>query len=483
MQQTHASPFAGQWYPADRSELGELITRSIEEAQSRSRYVRDGGMAFVVPHAAPMYSGSVAAAAYRHIEARAPRRIVLLGFSHHRRVAGIAVPQIAHITTPIGTSSIDTDSVREVAAHWPFRMAPETVLCDHSVEIQLPFLQRAAPQASILPLYVGPLTQQERVAAASRLRWLLNDATVLVASSDLTHYGQSFGYTPFPLNNDTPRHLEELDAGFISAAGSLDPELFLADLRSKHATVCGYEPIALLLETLRGSGTSEIFQECLDYRTSGEITADFAHSVSYGALGYFPASAFRIAEESTRELLSAARWVIDRIQGTHRPGPEPSETYTPELQQRRGLFVTLYQRGELRGCIGSCQQKETLAEVIPHLTMSAAIEDTRFDPLSVTDPVDIEISILTPFKRVRGAQDLVAGEHGAILEFGDRAGILLPKVASERGWNTTKFLEALARKASLPVKIEEKPGAQLSVFRAQVFRDGGVQSAAAGVVQ
>ena len=471
MQAVHASPFAGHWYPADSAELRALIADVLQNSAKRTGdFVRRGGTAFVVPHAAPIYSGTVAAAVYRHIEATKPRRIVLLGFSHRRGVEGVAVPQVETISTPLGDTQMDLEGANALAGHSPFHSSQEQFLCDHSVELQLPFLQTVAPDAKVLPLYVGHLSQPDRITAANRLRWLLNDGAVFVASSDLTHYGREFGYLPFPVDDDTPGRLNSLDGDVMSAAGSLDAELFLEELRRNRSTVCGYEPISLLLETLRAAPGEEIFQETLDYQTSGEITSDFAHSVSYGGLGYFHASAFLLGPDARQALLESARRTMDDLQSTGQRHPVPAAD-TRELSQSLGIFITLYQRGDLQGCIGRCHDPEPLSLSVPHLTLSAALEDARFEPLRRSEAVEIEISVLSPFKRIRKPEHLIAGEHGGYLESGPRAGLLLPKVASERGWNAPQFLQALAQKAGLPSSIYETGGARLSVFRAQVFGD------------
>jgi AmmeMemoRadiSam system protein B/AmmeMemoRadiSam system protein A len=471
MQTIHASPFAGHWYPADPPELRDLIADVLEHSVKRTgNFVRCGGAGFVVPHAAPVYSGTVAAAAYRHIRASRPRRIVLLGFSHRRGGDGIAVPQVETISTPLGESEIDLEGAQSLAGESPFRGAQEQSLCDHSVELQLPFLQMVAPDAKVLPLYVGHLNSGERAAAARRLQSFLNDGTVFLASSDLTHYGREFGYLPFPVNEDTASRLNSLDGDIMSAAASLDADLFLEELRRRRSTVCGYEPISLLLETLRAAPGEEIFQETLDYQTSGEITTDYAHSVSYGALGYFPASAFLLGADAQQALIESARRTMDELQATGERHAVPTADMR-ELNQRLGVFVTLYQGGHLQGCIGRCHEPEPLALSVPHLTLSAALEDARFEPLRRSEAVEIEISILTPFKRIRHGGSLIAGEHGGYLESGPRAGLLLPKVASERGWKTHQFLQALAQKAGLTAEIYNSANAQLSVFRAQVFGD------------
>lgn len=465
MQSVHVSPYAGQWYPADRSELHDIINSSLARSAGRTGpFRRPGGLGFVVPHAAPMYSGTVAAASYRHVELERPSRIVLLGFSHRRGMNGIAAPSHEAFSTPLGVAEVDTEALREL------QVIPEPGLCDHSVDIQFPFIQTVAPQASVVPLYVGRLSKEQRSSAARRLRCLLDGRTVFLASSDLTHYGAEFGYLPFPVNERTPERLKEMDEDLIAAASSLDPDLFIDEIRRVRSTVCGSEPIALLLETLNGVADEEVFEERLDYQTSGEIVSDYSHSVSYAALGYFRNSAFQLSAAASADLIESVRKTVDAMQATgDRNVIEARDT--DELSQRLGAFVTIYQQGRLQGCIGRCREPEPLFHLAPELGLSAALDDNRFDPLRRSEPVDIEISILTPFKRVRSRDQVLAGEHGAYLEWGSQAGLLLPKVASERDWNTSQFLTALARKMGLPDSIYQEPSARLSVFRAQVLRD------------
>ncbi len=471
MQTLHASPYAGEWYPADSSELRDLVAELLAKSADRTGgFVRPGGVAFLVPHAAPVYSGTVAAASYRHIAAQQPRRIIILGFSHRRGVEGIGIPQVDTISTPVGTTDIDLEAARELAGHPPFHTSPETFLCDHSVEIQLPFLQTAAPAAKVLPLYVGSLSAAQRAAAAARLRWFLNDGTVFVASSDLTHFGRGFGYVPFPVDRETGERLKELDGGVIGAAASLDPELFLAELQKTRSTVCGHDPIALLLATLRAAPGEEIFQETLDYQTSAELTSDYSHSVSYGAAGYFPYPSFKLSKQAQCALLASARSTMAELQTSGRRHTVEAEP-APEVAQRLGVFVTLYQEGKLHGCIGRCHDPEPLYQSIPRLTLSAALEDSRFAPLEPHERVAIEISVLSPMKRVGCPDQLIAGEHGGLLECGKHAGLLLPKVATEREWNASQFLEALSHKAGLRSGAYRQSDARLSIFRAQVFGD------------
>jgi AmmeMemoRadiSam system protein B/AmmeMemoRadiSam system protein A len=472
---THVSPFAGRWYPEDPDELrgvlSEAHARSCERTQGA---VYPGGLGFVVPHAAPAYSGTVAASVYRHLANQQPSRVILLGFSHSHGHSGVFAPSVDAYRTPLGEIPIDRRLCEELCSHPLFRSVDENRVCDHSVEIQLPLLQTVLRDWSVIPLYVGRLNPDERREAAQALARLLDSKTVLIASSDFTHYGRAFGYEPFPLNRRTGERLKHLDYSTVDAASSLVPQMFLDEVKESGSTVCGVNPIALLLETMAQAQAAikdEIFQADLDYQTSGEITGDYAHSVSYGALGYFPLCSFELDSADQERLIVAARASLDRFLTTGQRDPVPAQQ-TQALSRPTAAFVTIYHRGELRGCIGRMHDPTPMYEGIPQLTLSAALEDGRFEPIHRGDTsVTIEISVLTPMKRVCSPEALIPGLHGGYLENDGKRGLLLPKVAAEHGMNREQFLAVLARKAELPPSVYEMRGTRLRVFRAQAFGD------------
>src|SRR5512138_3395525 len=162
MRRVHDSPYAGDWYPDDSGALRDLLGQAFRESGRRVALCGDPALAFVVPHAAPVYSGVVAAAAYRIIADQKPQRVIVPGFSHGGRRTGIALPDVDAVRTPMGEVPVDRDL--------PFPLVSESRLCDHSVEIQLPFLQLAAPEARVALVYVGELTPEERAGAAVALR-------------------------------------------------------------------------------------------------------------------------------------------------------------------------------------------------------------------------------------------------------------------------------------------------------------------------
>jgi AmmeMemoRadiSam system protein A len=331
-------------------------------------------------------------------------------------------------------------------------------------------LQMAAPHVPIVPLYVGAMGESRRREAARILARHFRPGDILIASSDLTHYGRAFSYLPFPANAGTGEKLAELDSGIIEIAGSLDSSFFLDTLRQLHSTVCGGQPVALLLDTLTSLDGDDIYQETLDYQTSAELTGDFQQSVSYASLGYFRAGSFYADEAVQHSLLSSARATLQHLSVTGERTPIPPAGSNPMLSRRAPIFVSLHEHGELYGCVGIRTRKLPLAEAVPEMALAAALDDPRFFRRArVPEGLDVEISLLTPMKRIRNWKSFRIGQDGAFLEHDSHLGLLLPQVAASGEYTETRFLEALSKKAGLRSGAYRESDARLSLFRTQVF--------------
>jgi MEMO1 family protein len=473
MASTHLSPFQGTWYPAKAPELDVLLDSRFAQSRQRAAWLPAGGIAYVVPHAGPEYSGTVAAAVYRAIEARRPERIVLLGLSHSAALNGVYAPEVETIGTPLGEVHMDQ-------TFGGFPRIEESCVCDHSVEIQLPFLQRVAPEARITALYVGRMDGAARRSAAARLAAAWHEGVVLIASSDFTHYGPRFHFVPFPFSDVVGEELREMDSQAIDAAACLDADYFLERLRETRATVCGTGPICLLMETLKRIETSTLYLDRLDYQTSGEITGDYRNSVSYAALGFFERKAYDAGDKDRAALLASACSTLRNLreEGTRVPIAARGSL---ALQARRAAFVSLHSGNQLLGCIGTLVGREPLSEEIPRLTLAAALDDPRFSPAAgVRGPIDVEISLLTPFRRITDLAAFEAGRHGACLRMGDRAGLLLPQVATEFGWDRDQFFAALSRKAGLGTQAWRDPKARIEIFEAQILSTHSATASSCG---
>ncbi len=469
----HQTPYAGSWYPGSRRELEALLDDLFTKSEERTGSAEEAGATgFVVPHAGLAYSGQTAAAVYRRLAFLRPETVVILGFAHRGAPAGLWLPELESYRTPLGEVVVDREKVRRLAESGAFRPFPESALCDHSIEIQLPLLQKACPSARVVPVYVAAVDPHARRQAADALAALAGPGTVFLASSDFTHFGDSFGYKPFPVDNRTPLRLRWLDEEFIEAAGSIDPDFLLQTLRAQSATVCGREPIALLLEMLRRLPEGEdYFQRTLDYMTSGDLTGDYSHCVSYAALGYYPWSALQLDEDDARLLLASAKATLRHYQETGEAKPIPPEKITPGLRQKAGAFVTLHKNGALRGCVGRVTATEPLAQVVPEMTLAAALEDTRFEPLRPDETgIELEVSVLSPMKRLPDRSRFRVGIDGGYLKTGTMSGLLLPQVAEGRNWTAGDFLSALARKAGVSPDVYADPETRLYTFRAQIIQ-------------
>ena len=469
----HQTPYAGSWYPGSRRALEEMLEELFAKSEERTGPAEDpGATAFVVPHAGLAYSGQTAAAVYRRLAYLRPETVVILGFAHRGAPAGVWLPEVESYGTPLGEVAVDRARLARLAEAGAFRTAPESALCDHSIEIQLPLLQKACPRARVVPVYVSATDTGTRRRAAEALAGLAGPGTVFLASSDFTHFGDSFGYKPFPVDSRTPMRLRLLDEEFIEAAGSIDPEFLLETLRSQSATVCGREPIALMLEMLRQLPEGDdYFQRTLDYMTSGDLTGDYSHCVSYAALGYYPWSALQLGEEDARLLLESAKATLRHYQQTGEAKPVPPGKITPGLRQAAGAFVTLHKNGALRGCVGRVTATDPLAQVVPEMTLAAALEDTRFEPLRPEETgIELEVSVLSPMKRLPDRSRFRVGIDGGYLKARGTSGLLLPQVAEGRNWTAGDFLSALARKAGLTPDVYADPEARLYVFRAQIIQ-------------
>ena len=464
MPAVHISPYAGSWYPRAAGELSELLDRRFDRSLARTGpYLFPDALAFVTPHAGPAYSGTVAAAVYRSLRQQAPERVVLLAFPHRGILNGVACPEVDAIATPLGEVALD----QSFAAGFP--PVAESRVCDHSFEIQLPFLQKAVPQSRITAIYVGNLGAAQRAEAAARLAEAWRPGTVFVASSDFNHYGPDFGFVPFRPEGDVASRLRALDGECIDAAGSLDSAMFLETMRQFQATVCGTGPISLLLDTLARLGGDEIYQATLDYQTSGELLADYRNSVSYAALGYYRRPAFDLNAEDQARLAGSAAATLRRLRETGAREPMENTGGSVALDGHRGVFVSLHHDGQLLGCLGSPFSETPLRAEVPRLALAAALDDPRFRhdrPLPAN--VGIEISVLTPMRRIRGSAQVSVGRHGVLLKRGLHTGLLLPQVAAERDWTAEQFLKAVCRKALTGPEDWRHPDARLFVFGAQV---------------
>lgn len=273
------SALKGSWYPADRNALEKQLDAFLDKAPQSVEGKRI--VAMISPHAGYVYSGEVAAWGYKNLLGGPFRRIVIMAPSHYVSFTGISIPNVGYYETPLGRVRVDRDSCESLLKEPLFQSIREAHLREHAVEIQLPFLQRTLEDFELIPLVVGRLDTVHYESVARQLVGLSGPDTLIIASSDFTHFGPRFGYVPFEEN--LRENISRLDHGAIDLILQRDLDGFLAYRENTQATICGFRPIGLLLKLLPPSLRGRLLQ----YRLSGDLTGDYLNSVSYASIVFF----------------------------------------------------------------------------------------------------------------------------------------------------------------------------------------------------
>jgi AmmeMemoRadiSam system protein B/AmmeMemoRadiSam system protein A len=466
--------------------LVEGLLTNATRARTVAGKDRDRGAlrAIVVPHAALAYSGETAALGWALARSGSFERVIVLAPNHRVAVRGAAVDPSTHYDTPLGRVEVDLEATALLAAEPSFAADPKPFVPEHAIEMQLPFLQVVLPQAKLVPVLIGDARPASSATITHAIAQLLDLRTLVVVSSDFTHYGTGYGYVPF--RDRVPERIEALDHETIEALVMLDRERFRAHLETTGTTVCGRRPLATLLDLAPHTWQAEL----LGYTTSGAVTGDYEHSVSYAAIAYALARRAEDPQDGApsataekdpahlsvperRMILFAARQALEALFAP----PEiearlAAISLTPNLSRPAGVFVSLHRRkgGRLRGCIGSLQPRLPLVEAVVEEARNAATRDPRFPAVRAEelDGLEIEVSVLGPVVAVHDIDEIVIGRDGLLVTLGAQRGVLLPQVAEEQRWTREQFLTNTCLKAELPANAWQS-GAMVERFAAQVF--------------
>ncbi len=468
-----SSTLAGSWYPADASVLREAIGGFYRNAEIKPN---DKTIALILPHAGYQFSGQTAAYGVKAAGGRY-KRVVIIGPSHFFYMEEMmAVPRATHYTTPLGEVPLDVEFIEKLLEYPEFIEATHAHEKEHSVQIEVPLLQYAGSGFKLVPIVASPCSSQKVEKVASILRGLIDDETLVVASSDFVHYGPNYGYVPFKEN--VPEEIKKLDMGAYEFIKALDSKGFLEYRQQTGATICGYMPVAILLSMLDKQAKAELVK----YTTSGDVTGDYSNSVSYLAVAFSgawgdtaqvnPDIKGELTPEDKERLLALARRSIDYAL-EHRQVPQEKDldiTISEQMKVVGAVFVTLKKDGQLRGCIGDIFPRQPLYKSVIGNAINAGFNDRRFMPVTADEcnEITIEISALTVPEAIKSPDEIRLGIDGVVLNKDGRSAVFLPQVATEQGWDVSEMLANLSLKAGLPVDAW-KDGAQFLVFQAVIF--------------
>lgn len=476
--------FAGSWYPGSEPALRAMVTDFLARVPESAVASAKAGriIALAAPHAGYAFSGRVAACAYKPLEGQRFDTVIVIAPSHRLAFQGVSVFDLGGFRTPLGVMPLDEDFIRALKAKDDrVRSLPEAHAREHSLEIQLPFLQVVLPKARLVPLVMGEQDLATcRQLANSIAACAKGKSALIVASTDLSHFHPA-------------REARLIDDLLLQSVRLFDPEGLHACMASGRCEACGGGPLvtAMLAARLLGANVAKV----LAYADSGDATGDKSQVVGYLAAAFlsdpkagpkasietppripFALAAAKAVEtqaptysklERTLLHMIARAAIAARFGGT----PYAPADIPPALKEKRGVFVTLKIEGQLRGCIGRLVPDTPLHQAVADMAAAAAFNDWRFPQLTPReyDQLEYEISVLTPFRRIQGLEEITVGRHGLLLRRGFSQGLLLPQVATENRWDAKQFLEHTCLKAGLPADAWKDKGTEIYVFSAEIF--------------
>ncbi len=452
------SAVAGSFYPSDKKELTNQINNFLDNVDSKNY---SNLRAIIVPHAGIIYSGQTAAHSFKQLENQNIRKVILIGPAHYEYLDKFGLSHSDIWETPLGDIEIDMEKINILENNPEFIFADSAINQEHSLEVQLPFLQTIlSPQSGIpsagkndwqlIPIIVGQVKEKEINSAAKIISDLIDEETILVISTDLSHY-------------HLKSEARKIDQKCLDSIENLEfnPE----------CEACGEIPLKLLFEIGKQMNWKS---EILNYSDSGDISGDeeVVGYVSAILTGEIKTSIEKneYSEEDRKYLLKLAR---DTIEYAFENNGQlmPLNTVADKFKEKRGVFVTLHKDEKLRGCIGYIEAVEEIYKAVQNNALSAAFNDSRFNSLEEKELKDceLEISILTIPKKTT-LLEIKPNIDGVILRQGHDQATYLPQVWE--GINgPAEFYGSLCIKAGLQADCYTDEETEFYKYQAEVFSE------------
>ena len=465
---------AGLFYPKDPATLSHMLDALLANA---TPHTIDGELrALVCPHAGYPYSGPVAATAYRLLSGHNFQTVVLLAVSHYAGFAGASVANADVYRTPLGDVPV-SPKARELAKTSPFMLEPRCFVqrpswfsqashavppdgadtpetWEHSGEVQVPFLQKTLKNFELVPVVTG---EADPELMARALAPLVDDKTLVVASTDLSHY--------HPYDEARARDKVTTDA-------IVNRDI---DRMKVSGDACGKKPVLALMYLAKQKGWNATL---LDYRNSGDTAGNKDAVVGYAAIAFYTPRQQSFTTPERKLLLGLARRTLREVVTNGKQPEVATDAFPAGFAEKKGCFVTLTERGQLRGCIGHILPQESLYKAIMDNAQSAALHDYRFTPVQPDelDKIEIEVSVLTvPEPLTFSSPDdllnkLRPPHDGVVLQIDGRGATYLPQVW-EQIPDKTIFLNSLAEKAGCEPDAWRGADTKVFIYHVEAFKE------------
>jgi MEMO1 family protein len=475
---------AGSFYPASKTELVQSLQGFFSTAESPKGY--NNISAIIVPHAGYIFSGETAASAYNQI----PRgkhydNVFIIGSSHRASYDYASIYSDGNFITPMGEVIVNRSLARKLQTDNPdlFKSYLDPHIYEHSLEVQIPFLQYIfKDNLQIIPVLLGTQRNATCKKLAAALKPYFNEKNLFVISSDFSHYPNY--HDACIVDSETANAiLKNSTSDFLQILEKNENKGYTELVTS----ACGWTSVLCLLYLTENK--TEYCYHKIQYKNSGDTPfGDKNRVVGYNAIvvttdyNKFQTSVnlqqqndFSLTEKDKTQLLQIARETISEYLKTGKPSALSTKQFSSNLRQNAGAFVTLKEKGELRGCIGRFNSNSTLIELVQEMSIASATKDYRFSPVMSEElaSIDIEISVLTPLHKIESVNEIVLGKHGIYIKKGNSSGTFLPQVAKQTGWNLEEFLGHCSRdKAGLG--WDEWKSADIYTYEAIVFGEKNI---------
>lgn len=467
---------AGRFYSGDASTLKADLKNLFSKAE-QAKY--QNVQAVIVPHAGYPFSGVVAASGYKQVDpAREFEHVFVIATSHNDYYPGASIYSKGNYETPLGEVEVDRALAQKlIDENKVFSFHAKAHQSEHSLEVQLPFLQYYLQKPfRIVPIVIGTREPSACAAIAEALRPYFNSRNLFVISTDFSHY---------PSYEDA----REVDKKTADAVVANSCDHFLKVLSANESSgisnlataMCGWSSVLTLLNLTQGAPAYEYHQ--VQYMNSGD--SDYFPDKSR-VVGYYsivvtenltkdtdtPGDAFILTEKDKSDLLGIARLTMEEYV---RKGKTPKldvSGFSENIKRHGGAFVTLNKEGQLRGCIGRFEADAPLYVVVQEMAKAAATKDHRFPKVKEEEfgDIGIEISVLTPMRKIGSVEEIELGRHGIYIRKGQANGTFLPQVATETGWTLEEFLGHCARDKAR-IGWDGWKTADIYVYEALIFHE------------
>lgn len=439
---------AGRFYAADAKELSAALAGLFNAAEPCGR---ENVIALVCPHAGYVYSGQVAASGYNQVDPdRKYDNVFVIASSHQVSFQGASIYNLGDYVTPLGKVRVNIELANKLIRENPvLSYNPEADKTEHSLEVQVPFLQHHLKKDfRLVPIVVGTQSAETCLEIAKALKPYFNDSNLFVFSTDFSHY---------PSYADA----QVSDKATCDAIAAGSPEGLMATLdKYRHKNIpnlatnlCGWTSVMIMLNLIAQDPAIKI--NPVQYMNSGDskygdkdqVVGYWSLAVTRNAAAKSMETSFSFTSDEKILLLQIARKTVEKYVRERRvPDDDPSR-YSENLKVHAGAFVTLKEHGELRGCIGRFTSDMPLYRLVREMAVASSTEDTRFEPVKSAEisEIEIEISVLSPLKRISSTDQIILGKHGIYIKKGHSSGTFLPQVATETGWTIDEFLGHCAR--------------------------------------